>query len=877
MLRAGTNGGRGSLLGKRDHRAGKAGPAPPTAYQTSMHKLGRQRHHSPRWLVRGRPLSGSGPSKPWKITGERSGWFLGLKKGSYGCYFWPRPCAGPIAQTRMVDLSQLAAATSPDEEWHEVSQRFQPAIIVLSYIVSVIGSFTTLELLHRRSARKGWQNWLLLFGAALSLGGCGIWSMHFIGNNALVLGENPATTLQLIYTPGYTLLSFFVAVFCVGIAFYFVGSVEDASLMRIGLVGILAGLGIPSMHYVGQFAIAHYRIYYDVGAVVASFFIGVTALSAALVIFFYLKSRWKDLWIKRFGCALIMGVAVCGMHYCGMSATHYWTNGENRNLDVGPVLPPNSVVGFIAGIATSGCLILLTLALVANHRARKLKSRVKKIVLACAYFDEHGRILVYNDGMIPVRTIDNEFYQQGSDAELTPAHPLFQFLFKTSWSWGAFRSDLAKLEKEGARERDVSFLKKFHVTAERLADELGVPLGNAGVLYDQMLTTGYMRGNVPAKDGKQTLEPEVDSEKALATLHNVMLPEGKGQMLFLLRRIQSSDRYGPDHFTSRGFRFGPADIMARNVSPLLQVPGSVLQKSFQDMNRFVTYGLKRPDYLPGSVFASAFIVWPTLAGGLHVLADADSRARVPTVEILPPDFSPEEKSQEFDSVAELRQMAQSLQGLALPEVISALREVRHLAGGPAPNSDPSLHRLRSLFAYSAALSVEKLGKQFGDTVVSAEATLHPEIIPLANRSYSLLFKAIIPLHHALNSRAISDNVCVVPFSLFQTFHALVNTPPKTSPVSNLFAPIRLSQKELPKQLQTRLEKADAAGDDEHGAKNNAFAPPSPPGQRNHFHIGRQRTDSLQHLQQNPALLSHVVVPVASEERPWFVDILKSLI
>lgn len=69
--------------------------------------------------------------------------------------------------------------------------------IALSYIVSVMGSTTCLELLHRRSSRSGLFNWFvrmhsvrllvsnelsryLLLASSLSMGGIGIYSMHFV-------------------------------------------------------------------------------------------------------------------------------------------------------------------------------------------------------------------------------------------------------------------------------------------------------------------------------------------------------------------------------------------------------------------------------------------------------------------------------------------------------------------------------------------------------------------------------------------------------------------------------------------------------------------------------------------------------------------------
>lgn len=82
--------------------------------------------------------------------------------------------------------------------------------IALSYIVSVMGSTTCLELLHRRSSRSGLLNWFvrvrplrpsvsnellryLLLASSLSMGGIGIYSMHFV--------SGPYPALHMIYLP----------------------------------------------------------------------------------------------------------------------------------------------------------------------------------------------------------------------------------------------------------------------------------------------------------------------------------------------------------------------------------------------------------------------------------------------------------------------------------------------------------------------------------------------------------------------------------------------------------------------------------------------------------------------------------------------------
>lgn len=50
------------------------------------------------------------------------------------------------------------------KEWEGriVPREFTPGFVVLSYFISFIGAWTTLELLHRRTAGKGLYNWCVL-------------------------------------------------------------------------------------------------------------------------------------------------------------------------------------------------------------------------------------------------------------------------------------------------------------------------------------------------------------------------------------------------------------------------------------------------------------------------------------------------------------------------------------------------------------------------------------------------------------------------------------------------------------------------------------------------------------------------------------------
>src|SRR5271170_6560584 len=88
----------------------------------------------------------------------------------------------------------------------------------------------------------------LLVSSAFSMGGVAIWCMHYIGNRAIVLygGQN---RLQLSYSAGFTVLSFFIPVIVLLLAYIIIGAVENPAIWRLLVGGTFAGAAICGMHY----------------------------------------------------------------------------------------------------------------------------------------------------------------------------------------------------------------------------------------------------------------------------------------------------------------------------------------------------------------------------------------------------------------------------------------------------------------------------------------------------------------------------------------------------------------------------------------------------------------------------------------------------
>lgn len=185
-------------------------------------------------------------------------------------------------------------------------------LVALSYAVSVIGSFVALKSV-RRGINLESQRWVPMLTAAVALGGVGVWAMHFIGMLALSIENTP-----VLYDITITLLSLLVVVVVVFVGLLILRK-GNPGFLKLTLVGIIAAAGVVGMHYSGMLAMRmNANMVWDMNLVIASVVIAIAASIVALALAMYLTKTWQMII-----SALVMGVAVNGMHYTGMSAASF--------------------------------------------------------------------------------------------------------------------------------------------------------------------------------------------------------------------------------------------------------------------------------------------------------------------------------------------------------------------------------------------------------------------------------------------------------------------------------------------------------------------------------------------------------------------------
>ncbi|MEV0782036.1 MHYT domain-containing protein [Streptomyces sp. NPDC050423] len=204
---------------------------------------------------------------------------------------------------------------------------------VAAFLMACLGAAlglrcTTRSLRTERSFKAGW----LALGAASI--GSGIWTMHFIAMMGFSVEEVP-----IGYDKPITFASLAVAIVMVGVGIFLVGY-RGATPMALVTGGTITGLGVATMHYLGMAGMRlDGRFEYDTITVTLSVVIAVVASTAAL---------WAAVSIHGFlpslGAAVVMGVAVSGMHYTSMAALRVH-------------LHPATLTGTTAGDTPTGFLV----------------------------------------------------------------------------------------------------------------------------------------------------------------------------------------------------------------------------------------------------------------------------------------------------------------------------------------------------------------------------------------------------------------------------------------------------------------------------------------------------------------------------------------
>ena len=284
-------------------------------------------------------------------------------------------------------------------------------IILLSLAIAFVGSYGAITLYeqYRLCSKENRPKILnpptLILLMAFAIGGVAIWCMHFVGMSALTLTDPHGQIVTMKLKISYTIISLVAVVLLsyVGLVLssrdkIFVSDkkdtidrfIKDAKKMSIEEIrkikhknsliistlfrglgrlvggGVITASGVCVMHYLGmQACVFPGFIVWSPGVVFASIVIAIVAASAAFWILFRQLSVFPNVESLRLACAVVMAIAVNGVHYTGMgAATFVYDESVRRDFATdGPTVAVSEAVSVAIIVAIVFMFAVLFLAL----------------------------------------------------------------------------------------------------------------------------------------------------------------------------------------------------------------------------------------------------------------------------------------------------------------------------------------------------------------------------------------------------------------------------------------------------------------------------------------------------------------------------------
>jgi two-component system, sensor histidine kinase and response regulator len=225
----------------------------------------------------------------------------------------------------------------------EYQGEYQIALVILSVAIAIFSAYTAFLMGEFADSLINQKVRNLLLALSGSSMGVGIWAMHFIG----MLGFNLPCAVN--YDPLTTFLSILPAIGASIYAMHLI-SRPQPSFQVILMGGTLFGIGIGTMHYWGMSAL-HIEgdIFYNPIIFTISILVAIVLATIALWFRFYINKIFSFATHYHLVIAsVVMGLAVSGMHYLGMTSAYF--------------IPSKSHPTMIEGVDTVNIAIYVTIA-----------------------------------------------------------------------------------------------------------------------------------------------------------------------------------------------------------------------------------------------------------------------------------------------------------------------------------------------------------------------------------------------------------------------------------------------------------------------------------------------------------------------------------
>ncbi|KAK6906981.1 hypothetical protein I203_100970 [Kwoniella mangroviensis CBS 8507] len=579
--------------------------------------------------------------------------------------------------------------------------------------------------------------------------------------------------------------------------------VITGTIAGFGVVGMhyIGQASITGLPYIA------YHPAYVVGSVIIACGAVIIAL---YIMFIMLRPKLKHTWFSKICVALILAIAVTCMHFCGMMGTTYAWPASRGISKHNKITGTNVVItGIVAALAFSACMACAVFFLLHSLNIRRERARRRRVVVAAVLLDDRDRVLVNSiDGMLPmcdiasltggdlpdtkksyIQSVSSDSTVLGMD--LTTGHDAFVSALKLSWTWknpslasaSATATPTTSITTDARTQANESilqatfadirrgsmlttntttgttgsrppvsitkFLERFTISSCQLAVRLlgqTDGISRLGVLYDQILTTGWVK------------------------LNNSNDTVSKGQLIFLVRRVASAAERAD--LEARHFIFAERQAVATALHKTLSVPFDHTMPLLDDMRTFCDSTLQSR-LQPGKLYAGVAVVQATPFDGLRILLEKDMRSQLPMREVCALGIPNNDENELSGTVEEIGEALALLEGMTILSIMTR-------------NMTSDSNGLLSRRVTALMVELERAIVPMLDEILTSEdmshilprLTLHPMLIPLTPGDSKRTISSYIPpyaiVFYANYDAAVNTFTDKwLPFSLFRAQNACV--------------------------------------------------------------------------------------------------------
>lgn len=329
----------------------------------------------------------------------------------------------------------------------EILISFNPILIFVAIILTIMATYTALDLFTLKKSTGKNQRFLFL-GGTFSLG-IGIWIMNFMGMVAININASGKYNIPL------TILSMVFGISFTGMAF---NTINDRLPKTNNLVtgSFFLTMAVLSIHVTGMYAMGMNVQFNPIIFFISTLLIFLSFLFSLWMLFYSKNLTFSNhVWIKPLSALIITGAIVEG-YFLLIRSSSFYSNGE---IDLEGASPETflicllffSTILILSGLIASSTLISKRLE-ASNTHLKDIQAALDQSTIV-AITDPKGIITYVNDKFIEISKYEvEELLGKNHNILNSGYHPpeFFRELWKTIGSGKTWRGEIRNKAKDGS-------------------------------------------------------------------------------------------------------------------------------------------------------------------------------------------------------------------------------------------------------------------------------------------------------------------------------------------------------------------------------------------------------------------------------------------